>query len=217
MSLLKHKIITAAITLSGLVHGFVLFFVNSDSVSENINSAPVISVHLEIVNDQSLFKAVEQTKVVEKNSQSISEVVSNKAQQAVTQKPEPALHDVEESISAPQLASATAQSETVIEKINSDNNVRQLLTLVYQEVNRHKRYPYIARKQGREGLVKLNFILHPDGRVTDVAIVESSRFTVLDRAAQKAVEDISPFLMAAEYLSYQQSFDVNLDFRLSKI
>lgn len=91
----------------------------------------------------------------------------------------------------------------------------ELKKFVYEAISREKHYPYIARRQRREGLVKLNFVMHPNGKVTDIAIVESSRFDILDKAAMQAVESISPFHLAAEYLTMQQHYDVGIDFRLN--
>lgn len=91
----------------------------------------------------------------------------------------------------------------------------ELRKFVYEAINRQKNYPYMARRQHREGLVKLNFVMHPNGNVTDIAIVESSRFDILDKAAMQAVESISPFHLAAEYLTMQQHYDVGIDFRLN--
>ncbi len=91
----------------------------------------------------------------------------------------------------------------------------ELRKFVYEAINRQKNYPYMARRQHREGLVKLNFVMHPNGNVTNIAIVESSRFHLLDKAAMQAVESISPFHLAAEYLTMQQHYDVGIDFRLN--
>lgn len=91
----------------------------------------------------------------------------------------------------------------------------ELRKFVYEAINRQKHYPYMARRQHREGLVKLNFVMHPNGNVTDIAIVESSRFHLLDKAAMQAVESISPFHLATEHLTMQQQYDVGIDFRLN--
>jgi protein TonB len=49
-------------------------------------------------------------------------------------------------------------------------------------------YPPGARQRGEEGTVVLETTVAPDGRATAVAVVSSSRFADLDRAAVKAVE-----------------------------
>ena len=99
--------------------------------------------------------------------------------------------------------------------VGSEQGHKQLLQLIYMEINKHKHYPYIAKRRGREGLVKLNFVMHPDGKVTDIAIVETSHFAVLDNAARHAVQAISPFRVAADYLDSYHRYDVNIDFRLN--
>jgi protein TonB len=50
------------------------------------------------------------------------------------------------------------------------------------------RYPLGARQRGEEGTVVLETSVAPDGRASAVAVVSSSRFAELDRAAVKAVE-----------------------------
>ena len=105
-----------------------------------------------------------------------------------------------------------------VEKVSSANESEDkniLLSLIYKEINKYKTYPYQAVRLHREGRVKVNFTLHPDGRVSQIVIVESSRFNVLDRAARKAVESISPFLMAVNYLQVEREFNVDIDYRLN--
>ena len=53
--------------------------------------------------------------------------------------------------------------------------------------------PFIARKQHMEGRVRLRFIIGPDGRVRSMNVVGKSRYSVLDRAAIKALMDSAPF------------------------
>lgn len=49
-------------------------------------------------------------------------------------------------------------------------------------------YPRKAARAGREGWVKLAFVITPSGGVADVRIVESSPRRVFDRAAKRALE-----------------------------
>lgn len=48
-------------------------------------------------------------------------------------------------------------------------------------------YPGLARKRGLEGKVVLHVLVNKEGRVDDLEIEVSSGFTLLDRAAEKAV------------------------------
>ncbi len=60
-------------------------------------------------------------------------------------------------------------------------------------IERHKHYPFAARRRRIEGAVAVRFILHPDGRATDAAPAEPSRHRLLNQAALKAVRDAAPF------------------------
>ena len=73
----------------------------------------------------------------------------------------------------------------------------------------------MAKRRGNQGLVRLKFVMHPDGQVGDIAIVQSSRYALLDEAATRAVQSISPFRLAASYLDQVHRYDVDIEFRLN--
>lgn len=60
-------------------------------------------------------------------------------------------------------------------------------------INKNISYPYMARKMGWSGKVKVSFIIAEDGSVKDVKILESSGFDLLDRNAADAIKKASPF------------------------
>lgn len=64
---------------------------------------------------------------------------------------------------------------------------------VRARIERHKHYPFAARRRRIEGAVAVRFILHSDGRATDAAPADPSRHRLLNQAALKAVRDASPF------------------------
>jgi TonB family protein len=97
----------------------------------------------------------------------------------------------------------------------NNSNHEQFVSLLHQAIDKHKHYPYQAQRQHREGLVKLQFVVHPDGQVTNVSVVESSRFDALDNAARDAVNAISPFQLAENYINEQKIYDVDIAFRLN--
>lgn len=57
----------------------------------------------------------------------------------------------------------------------------------------NKKYPKMARRLGHEGMVKVEFNVHPDGKLTDVILSEASDFDTLNNAAVKLVYAASPF------------------------
>lgn len=101
----------------------------------------------------------------------------------------------------PQATSASQQQHTILE-------------LLHRRISDNKEYPYLARRQRREGVATVEFVLHPDGRIEDAHLVTSSRAAVLDRAALSAVEQIEPFTVADEYLEQSEVFQVDVEFDL---
>ncbi len=54
-------------------------------------------------------------------------------------------------------------------------------------------YPDQARRMGWQGKVRTSFIIHLDGTVSDIKIVSSSGFRVLDENAAMTIRAVSPF------------------------
>lgn len=61
------------------------------------------------------------------------------------------------------------------------------------EVEKHKEYPYIARKRGYEGVVTVFVELSAGGELRQVRVEKSSGFSLLDEAAAAVVRRVSPF------------------------
>jgi len=216
MSLNKYNAIVMALILSGLVHGIVLFYKQDDAGDAVSDQAASVTVQVELV-----ASASQASNALEIDAQTTEEVVTVE-QSAVAKRHKELIRQEVSSV----MNEAQVVNEAEIVADYSDvqksqqhqdagKRAKQLRKYVYEAINREKHYPYIARKQRREGLVKLDFVMHPDGQVTDVLIIQSSRYTVLDKAAKQAVEAISPFHLAAKYLESQHHYIVGIDFRLN--
>jgi protein TonB len=55
--------------------------------------------------------------------------------------------------------------------------------------NRRPNYPEASRRRGEEGVVRVELLVDPTGRVVDVRILESSGFSALDTAAVQTVRE----------------------------
>lgn len=107
------------------------------------------------------------------------------------------------------------EAEAVIVRSTDASQRRHtILELLHASISQHKVYPYLARRQRREGISTVAFILHPDGRVEQAQLVSSSKTSSLDRAALSAVEDIAPFQAAKQYLDREEVFQVDVVFSL---
>ena len=69
-----------------------------------------------------------------------------------------------------------------------------------QRIEEGWEYPEIARRDGIQGDLLMKFTIQKSGKVTDVEIVKSSGYPMLDEAAKKALLDASPFNPLARQL-----------------
>lgn len=90
----------------------------------------------------------------------------------------------------------------------------QLVALLHSHISEQKQYPYLARRQRREGVATVSFVLHPNGEIENTHLVSSSRTAILDRAALSAVENIEPFEAAHNYLETAETFNIDVVFEL---
>ena len=88
-------------------------------------------------------------------------------------------------------------------------------TALQAEIARHRSYPRIARRLRQEGTVEVGFVVLADGRLTDIELVDSSGYELLDHAAVKAVRDVRQFRpIPSELARKRWNLSVPLNFRL---
>lgn len=64
------------------------------------------------------------------------------------------------------------------------------LALVADRLQRHQHYPLSARRRGLSGQVILQFTIHPDGRITDPQITDSTGHTVFRTASLQLLQRV---------------------------
>ena len=107
-----------------------------------------------------------------------------------------------------------AGEKAVTRSTDTARNNSTIIELLHSKISEHKQYPYMARRQRREGVARVEFVLYPDGSIDEAHLVNSSRTRSLDNAAIKAVESIEPFLFAKEYLQQPEAFQVDVVFNV---
>lgn len=104
--------------------------------------------------------------------------------------------------------------KTVSRSTNTAMRNSSIIELLHTKISEHKQYPYMARRQRREGIARIEFVLHPDGSINEAHLVNSSRTRSLDKAAIEAVESIEPFNVAKDYLDQPEAFQVDVVFNV---
>jgi len=113
------------------------------------------------------------------------------------------------------LSDSENESVAVItQSTNASQDQHAILELLHQRISENKEYPYLARRQRREGIATVAFVLHPDGSIENARLISSSHAQSLDYAALSAVKQIEPFNAAHEYLKQSEAFQVDVAFDL---
>ena len=97
---------------------------------------------------------------------------------------------------------------------NASAHNRTIVELLHSSISKHKQYPYLAMRQRREGVVRVGFVLHPDGAIDETRLIQSSRTRILDKAALDAVKRIEPFKLAKDFLEKPEAFQVDVVFNV---
>ena len=225
--------------LSILVHGAVLLsLILMLEHSSSIGGDAARDLKLELVGDGSDQTDVVQpppnqdvanddTNILQKNTRDMiatqmdfpQVLEANEAESEVAAVEEP-LTPSERLAETEQLesASSVSQAKTVQSLDASSTRAQavddQLIELLHSRISDKKQYPYFAKRQRREGVATVSFVLHPNGDVEDARLVKSSHSDMLDRAAITAVEKIQPFEAAREYLETAETFNIDVVFEL---
>ncbi|MCM8826458.1 MAG: energy transducer TonB [Candidatus Omnitrophica bacterium] len=81
-----------------------------------------------------------------------------------------------------------------IKAVNQDaETMFRYQDVVKQKIQEARRYPLFAKKQGIEGIVHLSFIVLANGLSSDIKIIRSSGFSILDEEAVNTIKRATPF------------------------
>lgn len=99
----------------------------------------------------------------------------------------------------------------------SGNALKRYLAEVRRRLEKEKNYPWMARRQHREGVVILKFTIGNGGEIAGYKIARSSGHEVLDGAAAEALKKVGRFPPLPPVLGRSQiNIQVPLAFRLSE-
>lgn len=76
------------------------------------------------------------------------------------------------------------QSFTKVQKVFLQNNLKNIGRIT----EKYLRYPRIAVRTGQQGTNIVEFFLHPNGDISDLRLIDSSGYTVLDKNSVDTIE-----------------------------
>ena len=108
-----------------------------------------------------------------------------------------------------------ASLEKHIDLTDAKKQEKEILTLLHDAIANAQIYPDEAHVLNQEGVVKIGFILHPDGRLSNIEVLQSSGFQTIDNAALSTLNHLSPLTFASLYLKKETYFSIAMIFKLS--
>src|SRR3990167_7679010 len=84
----------------------------------------------------------------------------------------------------------------------------KLLQLLHEAISHAQDYPDTALELKESGMVSIGLTLSPDGTVSQVSLIKSSGYSILDQAAVNTVKSLPPLVNAKNYLTEKKEFSV---------
>jgi TonB family protein len=192
--------------------------------TQDVIQATGKGIEIELVSSSYISQQVE-TEQAANRAASMSQTLKPARQQEVNNENTPTeYNEASRETATKQLAETSASAlgsieddsgeKTISRSTNAAMHNSAIIELLHSKISEHKQYPYMARRQRREGVARVEFVLYPDGSIDEAHLVNSSRTRSLDNAAIKAVESIEPFQFAKEYLQQPEAFQVDVVFNV---
>lgn len=208
--------------LSLALHAFLLAVVlpvqkPMQSTGQGLEIELVSSIHVsnQRETEQAASQAVAKSQQHQADETPKSDrVIANKKKEQVTSTTTETLAHNTAPASTIESSDDGADSKVINRSTNASMQHVSITELLHTKISEHKQYPYMAKRQRREGVARVEFVLHPDGTINDTKLVNSSRVRVLDKAALEAVRGIEPFEPAKVYLHQPEAFQVDVVFNM---
>jgi len=190
---------------------------------QEVMQAKGTGINIELVSSTTVSNQRETEQAARKAVASKPQTRTDEAHQAkkIVAKKKQHSDPLVETLAQPSAAESTSESmdddtgkNVLARSTNAAMNDISIIELLHTRISERKQYPYMARRQGREGVARVGFVLHPDGTINDTRLVHSSRTRTLDRAALEAVKGIEPFEPAKDYLYQPEVFQVDVVFNM---
>ncbi len=94
------------------------------------------------------------------------------------------------------------------------SEINSYLALVRSQIERHKYYPRFSKKQDHQGTVLIKLDIAKNGSIVKTALLSSSGYNTLDKAALDAVRQSSPFPAPSDYGLRELSLDVPVQYMI---
>ena len=161
-------------------------------------------IEKEIVTEPIIEKIVEKPapKVIEKPKKVEKKIVKQEKQiEKVVEKPAPKVvekenENIEKMAVAEQNEISTKQESIIQSNSNNERNKNlesEYLAKVKNKIEKNKVYPKVAKRLNQTGKVIVSFDILKDGKITNIKIIDKSKFEKLDEASIELLTNIGFF------------------------
>ena len=165
-------------------------FRNSPAASEKADSADSKSIDNLGAGEVTADSDADSVNASEKSLEAAENItVSDNADEVVyEERTAESRKEGEQSDEQTESSEETEKSAKNTESINSSNAVPETLSISSFTTDLSPVYPKYAKKNNYEGLVRVSLTVNRNGRGENIKVVKSSGYSVLDKAAVKAVK-----------------------------
>lgn len=108
-----------------------------------------------------------------------------------------------------------AAQPNAVDEIRERTLLEQYRHIISARIKQYEEYPPVAKRRHWEGTTVVQLRLTPEGKVTDIFVVEKSGYEILDESAVKMIRKASPLPLPPEGLrGRDQTVLVPIKFRL---
>lgn len=87
---------------------------------------------------------------------------------------------------------------------------------IYEAIADNKKYPKKAKRYKQEGSVKVSFKVLSDGTITDLELLEPSKFSSLNKAVKKLFKKLKKFQTPPSNLSFPLELSLTINYKLKR-
>lgn len=167
-----------------------------EEVTKEIEKEIVTEPIIEKIVEKPAPKVIEKPKKVEKKivkqEKQIEKVVEKTPEKIVEQ----ATENIEKMHVAEQNETSQKQQSSIQENSNNEKNKNlesEYLAKVKNKIEKNKVYPKVAKRLNQTGKVIVSFDILKDGKVTNIKIINKSKFEKLDEASIELLTNIGFF------------------------
>jgi protein TonB len=208
----KNDMFLSILFVSIALHGLVIIG-QSENNSRSITSAPENRTDTTIKNMKVGFVRPKSTPNKLQNTESFKPSVKPPPEDKDTQ--EITNNEETQQNAADNVDVQTGEGEISVEsEVGVKDEYDELLAYIKEYINKNLVYPAIARQRNVQGIVTIYFEIEKSGKLTVVAVANSSGSSILDRAAISLIKNISS--LSNKDIKSKMNLNVNIAYELKE-